>query len=146
MLDNVSKLLTGDMLKALCDMGHGETLVIADANFPAESVNPRIIRCPGMNVSDVLDAIKKLFPIDVAYTEMPAIVMELTDGDKAKGMPTPEAWGDYERIMGERYPGIKLSNVQRAHFYELAAKANVVFVTGEERLYGNLLLTKGCVL
>ncbi|MDD6094615.1 MAG: RbsD/FucU domain-containing protein [Clostridia bacterium] len=146
MLDNISKLLTGDMLRALCDMGHGETIVIADANFPADSLSDKVQRCPGMNVSDVLSAIIDLFPIDVAYTENPAIVMELTEGDKAKRMPTPEAWGDYERIFHKRYPELKLGRVERYDFYELSKKAAVVFVTGEDRLYGNILLTKGCVI
>ena len=145
MLDNVSKLLNGDMLKALCDMGHGETMVIADANFPAKTVSDNIISCPGMNVSDVLEAIVDLFPVDVEYTEKPAIIMELTDGDKAKGLPRPEAWDDYERILSKRYPGIKLNNVPREKFYELSRETIVVFLTGEDRLYGNLLLTKGCV-
>lgn len=146
MLDNISKLLTGDMLKVLCDMGHGETLVIADANFPAESVSHNVLRCPGMNVSDVLSAISPLFPIDVDYTEFPATVMELTDGDKARGMARPEAWADYERIFRVRYPKLSLGCVSRERFYELSSRANAVFVTGEDRLYGNILLTKGCVL
>ena len=49
MLKNVDKLLTGDLLKILCDMGHGDELVIADANFPAETCAQRLIRLPGID-------------------------------------------------------------------------------------------------
>ena len=145
MLDNLSKLLTGDMLKALCDMGHGESIVIADANFPADIISDKVLRCPGMNVSDVLSAIIGIFPIDVDYTENPVMLMEITDNDKAKGLPTPEAWGDYKRIISERYPEIEFAHTERFAFYELCRKASVVFVTGESRTYGNILITKGIV-
>lgn len=146
MLDKISKLLTGDMLKVMCDMGHGDEIVIADANFPAETIARQIIRCPGANVSDVLEAISEIFPIDVTYTEHPALVMELTDVDKKKNMPRPESWSDYEAIIGRRYEGLKLGNIKREDFYERTKKACAVIITGEERIYGNLLLVKGCVL
>ncbi|MBO7091607.1 MAG: fucose isomerase, partial [Victivallales bacterium] len=68
MLNNISKILTGDMLKALCDMGHGDVLIISDANFPGDTVAQRLIRCPGVDVSALLKAIVDLFPLDVAYT------------------------------------------------------------------------------
>lgn len=145
MLANISKLLTGDMLKALCDMGHGESIVVADANFPAGLISDKIIRCPGMNVSDVLSAIIDIFPIDAEYTEHPVMLMEITDGDKAKGLPTPEAWGDYKRIISAKYPEIEFAHTERFAFYELCKKASVVFVTGESRTYGNILITKGIV-
>ena len=68
MLLGISKLLTGDMLKALCDMGHGDELVIAAANFPAESIaastGRALIRVPGVNASELLEAIIDLFPVD----------------------------------------------------------------------------------
>ena len=65
--------------------------------------------------------------------------------DKAKGLPTPEAWGDYKRIISERYPEIEFAHTERFAFYELCRKASVVFVTGESRTYGNILITKGIV-
>ncbi len=145
MLDKISKLLTGDMLKVLSDMGHGDTIVIADANFPVSPVQKNLIRCPGMNVSDILDAISEIFPIDVEYTEHPAVVMELTPGDKAKNLPRPEAWNEYEEILHRRYPELNLGNVERMDFYAHTENAYAVFLTGESRIYGNLLLTKGIV-
>ena len=151
MLEGISKLLTGDMLKALCDMGHGDMLVIADANFPgerlaAETTFGRLIRCPGTDVARLFAAISGIFPLDTAYTEYPASVMELTDGDKARNMATPTAWTDYEEILRKRHPEQRLGHIERFQFYERTRHAYVIIQTGEERQYGNLLLVKGCVL
>ena len=151
MLNGISKLLTGDMLKALCDMGHGDVLVIADANFPgerlaAETTFGRLIRCPGTDVAQVFAAICGLFPLDTAYTEHPASVMELTDGDKARNIPQPEAWADYEKILRNIYPEQRLGRMERFQFYERTRQAYAIIQTGEERQYGNLMLVKGCVL
>ena len=145
MLENVSKLLTGDMLKILCDMGHGDTIVIADANFPG-NLNARQIRCPGVNVGDLLKAIIDIFPFDYAYTENPVCAMEMTDNDKKRGIPTPPAWKEFEDIIHSRYEGKKLGHIDRFEFYEKTKNAFAVIITGEERIYGNLLITKGCVL
>ncbi|MCD7882757.1 MAG: fucose isomerase [Lachnospiraceae bacterium] len=144
MLKNISKRLTGDMLKILCDMGHGDEIVIADANFPAETMGQRVIRCPGMDGSQFLEAILPLFPLDT-YTEKPAVVMELTDGDKAKGMKEPVIWDAYAKLLRVAGENADFERMERFAFYERAKKAYVVIQTGEERQYGNLLLVKGVV-
>ena len=73
MLKGIDKLLTGDLLKVLCDMGHGDELVIADANFPAETCAKRLIRLPGIDGVRAVKAIMSVFPLDT-YTDDPAIV------------------------------------------------------------------------
>lgn len=140
MLKGLDKLLTGDILKALCDMGHGDELVIADANFPAETVAKRLIRVPGIDGVRMAQAVVSVFPLDT-YVEIPAFVMDLTDGDKAKGMPEPVIWPEYERCVGTN-----LGKMERYDFYERSKNAYLVIQTGEDRQYGNLLLTKGVVL
>lgn len=140
MLKGLDKLLTGDILKALCDMGHGDQLVIADANFPAEMVAQRLIRVPGIDGVRMAEAIMTVFPLDT-YVQTPACVMDLTDSDKAKGMPEPVIWPEYERCVGT-----ELGKIERFDFYECSRRAFLVIQTGEERQYGNLLLTKGVVL
>lgn len=145
MLKGINKLLTGDLLKALCDMGHGDTLVIADANFPADAIAHRLIRYPGIDGAMLLDAMAEIFPLDT-YVDTPAEVMDLTDGDKASGMPTPVIWGAYTDILQKHYGSdTKLGLVERFAFYEKAKDAYLVIQTGEERQYGNLLLSKGVV-
>ena len=137
MLKNVDKLLTGDLLKVLCDMGHGDELVIADANFPADALASRLIRLPGIDGVRVAEAVLSVFPLDT-YSS-PAFIMDMTEGDK-QSMPEPEIWKDYERLTG----GVE--KLERYEFYERAKKAYAVIATGEERQYGNLILVKGVVL
>ena len=151
MLNSISKLLTGEILHVLSDMGHGDVLILADGNFPAASVAKsttygKAIELPGADVADVFAGLSPLFPIDVDYSEAPIAVMDLTDSDKAKGMARPEAWDDFGSILQERYPDAELSLIERYDFYAAAAKAYAIIHTGEERQYGNLLLVKGVVL
>jgi len=145
MLDHVSKYLTGDLLKILCDMGHDDVLILADGNFPAETVARRLLRYPGLDTSVVLKGLVDIFPLDVNYTVHPACVMDLTKEDKAKGMKPPAAWEDFRSILRPRYGEIELGLIERFDFYERARKAYAVVQTGEERQYGNLLLVKGVV-
>ena len=145
MLQGISKLLTGDLLKALCDMGHGDELVIADANFPGERIARRLIRLPGVSGTELLRAIAPLIPLD-SYSPAPALVMQLTDSDRAKGMPDPAIWGEYEAILREHYgEDTRVDTIERQAFYERAKTAYLVIQTGEERIYGNLLLAKGVI-
>ena len=146
MLKGISKLLTGDLLKALCDMGHGDELVIADANFPADTVAKRLIRYPGIDGVTLAMELIKVFPLDT-YVDEPACVMEMTDGDKAKGMPVPVIWEEYEAVLKKEYgEETNLGKIERFDFYEKTKNAYLVIQTGEKRQYGNLLLVKGVVL
>lgn len=145
MLKKVSKIMTGDLLKALCDMGHGDELVIADANFPAETCAKRLIRMPGLNGVSVTDAILDVFPLDT-YSD-PAVIMDLTDSDKEKGMAKPIIWDMYQTVLCEKENRpIELTKIERYDFYERAKNAYLVIQTGEDRQYGNLLLVKGVIL
>ena len=151
MLNNIDKILTGDILKVICDMGHDDVLILADANFPGETVARettygRLIRTPGVGSVAVYEAIRPLFPVDFDYTESPVCVMELTEEDRAKGKGDPEIWEDFRRILRVDHPGAELGMIERFDFYERAKKAYAVIQTGEEKQYGNLLLVKGCVL
>lgn len=143
MLKGIDKLLTGDLLKILCDMGHGDELVIVDANFPAETCAQRLVRLPGIDGAKAAEAILSVFPLDT-YSE-PVHVMDLTDSDKAKGMQTPKMWEAYGELV-EQNGGDGVGKLERFAFYDRAKKAYAIIQTGEERQYGNLLLVKGVVL
>ncbi len=145
MLKNINKILTGDLLKVLCDMGHDDVLVIADANFPAESVGQRVLRFPGIDGGQLLEAILPLFPLDT-YTDKPAALMDLTESDKAKRMPRPEVWDVYADLLTKAGEKAEFELVERYAFYERAKAAYAVIQTGEARQYGNLMLVKGVVL
>ena len=97
MLKGIPKILPPQLLKVLCEMGHSDRIVIADGNFPAESMgkNAIVIRCDGHGVPELLDAILQVFPLDT-YVEKPVSLMEVMKGDNAK-TPTQQ-----RRIIGRR--------------------------------------------
>ncbi|MEY8337950.1 RbsD/FucU domain-containing protein [Lachnospiraceae bacterium 62-35] len=144
MLKGISKLLTGDLLKGLCDMGHGDKFAIVDANYPAQTMGQKLITYPGIRATDLLEAIVKIFPLDhiVPY---PAILMEMTDKDK-ENISDPIIWTQFSDIIHTEYGNeMQVGKVSREEFYELSKKSYLIIQSGEERLYGNILLVKGVV-
>ena len=83
MLKGISPLLPPELLKILAEMGHGDELVLADANFPAASHAERCIRCDGHPVPPILKAVLTLFPLD-QYVERAAGLMAVVPGDTTK--------------------------------------------------------------
>ena len=82
MLKNVPKLLSPDLLKVLCEMGHGDEIVIADGNFPAASNAKRLVRADGLGACAVLDAVLQVFPLD-QYDANNFVLMQKCEGDEA---------------------------------------------------------------
>ena len=78
MLKGIPKILSPELLKILCEMGHGDRLVIGDGNFPAQSMGQRVIRCDGHGVPELLEAILALFPLD-SYVDKPVTLMSVID-------------------------------------------------------------------
>ena len=139
MLKGISKILSPELLKVLCEMGHSDKLVIADGNFPAETMgkNAIVIRMDGHGVCDVLDAILQLFPLDT-YVEKPVNLMQVMQGDHVE---TP-IWNVFDEIVKE-HTDEKIEKIERFAFYERAKKAYAVVMTGETNLYGCIILKKG---
>ena len=143
MLKNVPKLLSPQLLKVLCEMDHGDEIVIADGNFPSESMgaNGVVVRADGLPATALLDAILTVLPLD-AYVEKPVALMAVVPGDPCK----PDVWDEYKAAIakhGEDPERIEM--MERFAFYERAKKACAVVATGEERIYANILLKKGVV-
>lgn len=145
MLIGISKILSPELLKVLCEMGHSDKLVIADGNFPAESMgkNAIVIRMDGHGVCDVLDAILQLFPLDT-YVEKPVNLMQVMPGDNVE---TP-IWNEYEKIINKYDERGKkaIGQIERFAFYEEAKTAYAIIATGESALYANVMLQKGVVV
>ena len=144
MLKNVPAILSPALLKVLCEMGHGDTLVLADANFPSESIAPgaQIIRCDGLNIPDLLDAILQLIPLD-RYIPKPVTLMETTPGDPAD----TSIWLTYGQLI-KQYEGLGDDGIQKTErfaFYEECKKAYAIVATGERALYANIILQKGVI-
>ena len=144
MLKGIPKIISPDLLKALCEMGHGDTLVIADGNFPAESVgkDATVIRYDAVGVPPLLEAILALFPLDT-YVEKPVSLMEVMQGDTVE---TP-IWKDYEKIVAnaDARGADAIGTIERFAFYEQAKTAYAIIATGESALYANVMLQKGVV-
>ncbi|XP_053306666.1 fucose mutarotase [Spea bombifrons] len=145
-LKGVPSVLSPELLYALARMGHGDEIVLADANFPAASISqagPELIRADGLNIPTLLEAILHLFPLD-AYVPSPAAVMDLVASDKEKSLDTP-IWENYRMLLAKAGSMAPLQLVERFQFYERAKKAFAVVATGETALYGNLILKKGVI-
>lgn len=141
MLKNIPKILSPELVKILMEMGHGDEIVIADGNFPSETIGKRVVRCDGHGVPELLDAIMKLFPLDT-YTEKPVMLMEVVKGDPV----VPTIWDDYKKIINKYEPeNCKIEMIERFAFYERAKTAYAVVATGEEAIYANIILKKGVV-
>ena len=144
MLKGIPKIVSPELLKILCEMGHGDEIVIADGNFPAESVGKDaiVIRADANGVPEILDAVLSLIPLD-SYSEAPIALMEVVRGDS---VPTPEIWKTYDEIISRHEPhNNKIEYTERFAFYERAKKAYAIIATGEEAVYANILLKKGVV-
>ena len=96
MLKGIPKIVPPELLKVLAEMGHSDRIVIADGNFPAESMGKDciVIRMDGHGVPEVLDAVLSLIPLD-GYVEHPMSLMEVMPGDDAE---TP-IWDTYREIV-----------------------------------------------
>lgn len=145
MLKGIPKILSPELLKVLCEMGHGDKIIIGDGNFPAESVgrNSMVVRMDGHGACEILEAVLQVFPLDT-YVEHPVHLMQVLPGDPVE---TP-IWESYKELVakadqrGEAAVGL----LEKPAFYEEAAGAYAVIATGESALYANILLQKGVVV
>lgn len=141
MLKGIHPLLSPELLHALASMGHGDELVIADANFPAASNARRLVESPGVGSPDLLAAVLSVFPLDTRVT--PAVfTMEVTGDPQA--VPPPVA--EFAAVLtAQGMADIEMGHLERHAFYERARGAFAIVRTGEMRRFGNILLVKGVV-
>ena len=147
MLKGIPQILSPELLKVLCEMGHSDRLVISDGNFTSESMgkNAIVIRCDGHGVPEILDAILKVFPLDT-YVEKPVNLMELMPGDVGK-VATP-IWDEYKEIIAkyDDRGADCVGNIERFKFYDEAKEVYCIIATSEKALYANVMLQKGVVV
>lgn len=147
MLLNIPKILSPELIKALCEMGHGDKILLADANFPGKSAAARCgaayLRVDGLGVPALMEAILQLMPLDL-YTDEPAMVMDVDARDKGMQIPIHDR---YRKIVakydarGEK----AVAQYERYAFYEQADACAVIVQTGEEAVYANIILQKGVI-
>lgn len=141
MLHTIDPLLTADLLYALRAMGHGDTITIVDANFPAASCARRLINMPGLEIGTVFRAVLSVLPID-DFIPVPLLTMQVV-GDPGA---TPPAVAEIQKIALEA--GIaaeRQGTTERQEFYKIARESFCIVQTGDRRLYANLIATKGVI-
>ena len=147
MLKGIPAILSPELLKVLCEMGHSDRLVIADGNFPAETMgkNSIVIRMDGHGVPEILDAILQVMPLDT-YVEKPVNLMQLMPNDVGK-IATP-IWDTYKEIVAkyDERGAEAVSNIDRFEFYDEAKEVYCIIATGETAVYANVMLQKGVVI
>jgi L-fucose mutarotase len=139
MLKGISPLLTPDLLKILAEMGHGDELVIGDANFPAQSMGQRCVRMDGLGGVELLNAVLSLLPLDT-FVEAPVNLMQVAPGSMDGN---PPIWNDFSAVVEKHQPGIKIGQIERFAFYDRARKAYACVATSERSLYACIILKKG---
>ena len=139
MLRNIPSCISPDLMHALMSMGHGEEIVLADADFPAATNARRLIRADGVDIATILEAILPFFPLD-PFVENPVISMDCSEwGDE------PESYERFRKIIRKYDRNFKdFEFLKRFELYERARNAYSVLVTGEAD--GNLILKKGPVM
>ena len=147
MLKGIPAILSPELLKTLCEMGHSDRIVIADGNFPTETIgkNAIVIRMDGHGVPEILDAILQLFPLDT-YTDAPVQLMQLMACDEGK-VETP-IWDTYKEIIAkhDNRGADAVANIDRFRFYDEAKEAYCIIATSETAIYANIMLQKGVVI
>jgi L-fucose mutarotase len=139
MLHGIPPLIHADLLHALASMGHGDEIVIADANFPAVSVGRRLYHVATARAADALEAILTLMPLDHFAT--PAAFSMQVVGDPSA---VPQPVREFAAALARRAPDrANLGSLEREAFYARAREAFAVVRTADVRPYGNILLVKG---
>ncbi len=142
MLKIIPSVISPELMSVLMRMGHGDELVLADGNFPAESCAQRIVRADGHGVVELLNAIMMFFPLD-SFVDHPASVMQPVD----ELASDPPIWTEYRRVLtAHEGHDVELRPIERFRFYDFAKSAYAVVATGETAAYANLILKKGVVV
>jgi len=141
MLKNIDPVLSPELLHALRAMGHGDEIAIVDANYPAQSAGPRLIRADGLGTPRMLEAILSLMPLD-EFVPCAAFHMQVVD---AAGADLP-IFDEFRAALVRHEPAhARIEGIERFAFYERVRSAYALVATGERRLYGNVILKKGII-
>ncbi|MBD3421388.1 MAG: L-fucose mutarotase [Chitinivibrionales bacterium] len=139
MLRGISPVVSPEMLSVLYRMGHGDEIVLADAHFPGETYNHRIVRADGITIPDLLAGILPLFVLD-EYVDAPVIMMLAVEGDT----PDPAVEKSYVNVINNQYPHTPAPlRMERFAFYHRAQEAFAVIMSGDTAKYGNVIIKKG---
>lgn len=139
MLYNIPKIIPPELMKCMMEMGHGDQMILVDANYPSAANAQRLIRTPGVEITDMLEAVLQFLPIDDIVPKAFALMMH------GENEPQPEIWDDFRKIIERKcnFTGFKM--LGRHEFYEQSRKAYVIVQTGTTTRYANVILQKGVI-
>ncbi|MES2146193.1 MAG: RbsD/FucU family protein [Pseudomonadota bacterium] len=146
MLKGIDNRLNAEVLGCLRAMGHGDVLILADTNFPADSVARHtalgtLLRMDNLTCGEAAEAILSVYPLDT-FVEDFAGRMEIVGDPRTVPPVQAEVQAAIDRAEGKARPMI---GIERFAFYDMAKKAYAVVQTGERRFYGCFMLRKGVI-
>jgi L-fucose mutarotase len=146
MLKSIDPILNADVLYALRAMGHGDELIIADTNFPSDSVAREtvletLLRIDNVTAARAVKAVLSVMPLD-SFVEHPALRMEIVGSPDEVPPVQAEVQAEIDAAEGRSLP---MGSIERFAFYERARNAYCVIQTGERRFYGCFVFTKGVI-
>lgn len=144
MLKGIDPRLTPELLKTLAEMGHGDEIVLADANFTAHTLaaGRPVLRLAGVGLRDACAAVLALLPLD-QMVQRPVAYMQV--GDTPEGYRSAlqrEVIADLEARCGAA-PACEA--MERFAFYERVRGAFAIVQTGELQPWANFLFKKGVI-
>ncbi|MET0575968.1 MAG: RbsD/FucU family protein [Mesorhizobium sp.] len=146
MLKGISPLLNAEVLQALRAMGHGDDLIVADTNFPSDSIARqtrlgKLLRIDNVTAAEAVAAILSVYPLDT-FVDDAAGRMEIVGAPNEVPPVQQEVQKEIDKAEGKSWPMI---SVERYAFYERAKQAYCVIQTGERRFYGCFAFRKGVI-
>ncbi|MGV2125729.1 RbsD/FucU family protein [Agrobacterium vitis] len=146
MLKNLHPALNADVLHALRSMGHGDTLVISDTNFPSDSVARqtvlgRPLSMANLSAAEAVRVLLSVLPLDTPLQNSAGRMEVMGAPDDIQPVQR-EVQAEIDQAEGKPSP---MYGIERFAFYDLAKKAYCVISTGETRFYGCFLFTKGVI-
>ncbi|WP_028449606.1 RbsD/FucU family protein [Chitinibacter tainanensis] len=145
MLKGIDPLLTPELLKVLAEMGHGDEIVLADANFTAATLakGKPLLHLSGAGMARTVEAIISLLPLDQDVAE-PVAYMQVSH--------QPEGWRSalqrhviHQLVEQGHVQAQQVEAIERFAFYERVKQAYAIVLTGELQPYGNFILKKGVI-
>ena len=141
MLINIDPILSPELLHALRSMGHGDKLVLADANFPSASLAKKLIRLDGVNIPNAAKAILSVLPLD-SFVDYPVERMEIDDNPDEINDVHQDLIDVLKNSAGDKW---KVGSIERFKFYEEAKQAYIIVSTTDARAFGCFIITKGVI-
>jgi L-fucose mutarotase len=146
MLKGINPLLNAEVLYVLRAMGHGDDLIVADTNFPSDSVARqtqfgKLLRIDNTSAAETIEAVLSVMPLDT-FVDDSAARMEIVGSANEVPPVQQEVQTVIDAAEGKHWP---LMSIERFAFYERAKQAYAVIQTGERRFYGCFALRKGVI-